>query len=90
MSDKDSIREHLRIYLSETLQGMVDHPDFVVVECRIGDQTTVFHIKTDRRNFPQILGMKGRNINAVRVIMNAMCAKNGIRAVVELEHVERG
>ena len=58
------------------LRKMVDKPDGLVVE----ENTTANHIElkvqADKDDIGKIIGKKGQNIQALRTLLQAMCAKN--------------
>jgi predicted RNA-binding protein YlqC (UPF0109 family) len=88
-TDKDQFREETRIFLQEMLVRLVSHPESLQVKMVVGDNTTIYHVETEQSNFPQILGSKGRNINSMRTIIAAICARHGVRAVIELPYFQK-
>ena len=89
VENKDQFREDVRSFLEGMLVRLVNQPDSVKVNVVIGDNTTIFQVETGKINFPQILGSKGRNINSMRTIVAAICARQGIRSVIELPYFEK-
>ena len=87
--NKDKFREEVRAFLEEMLVRLVNHPESVKVNMVVGDNTTIYHVETAKNNFPQILGSKGRNINSMRTIIAAICARQGIRSVIELPYFQK-
>ena len=70
--------------LSEIAKQMVDYPDQVDVRELDGDQTIVFELSVAKQDLGKIIGVKGRNIQAIRTIMMAVSGKIHKRIVVEL------
>jgi predicted RNA-binding protein YlqC (UPF0109 family) len=63
---------------------LVDSPDQVSVKEIDGFHTLVFELSVDKQDLGKIIGVKGRNIGAIRTIMNAISGKMQKRIVVEL------
>lgn len=70
--------------LTEIAKQMVDYPDQVEVRELDGDQTIVFELSVAKQDLGKIIGVKGRNIQAIRTIMMAVSGKMHKRIVVEL------
>ena len=70
--------------LAEIARQMVDDPDQVEVRELDGDQTIVFELSVAKQDLGKIIGVKGRNIQAIRTIMMGVSGKIHKRIVVEL------
>lgn len=64
---------------------MVDNPDQVHVREQHGEGNVVLVLSVAKQDMGMIIGKKGRNISAIRTIMNAAAAKVHKRVIVELE-----
>ena len=64
---------------------MVDNPDQVQVREQVGEENAVLVLSVAKQDMGMIIGKKGKNITAIRTIMNAAAAKLHKRVVVELK-----
>ena len=71
--------------LMAIVKKMVDNPDHVNVREQHGEGTAVLVLSVAKQDMGAIIGKKGRNINAIRTIMNAAAAKLHKRIIVELK-----
>ena len=67
-------------------KALVDNPDQVEVTEIVGEHTLVIEVKVAKEDMGQIIGKKGRNAQAMRLILNAASAK--LRKHVVLEIIE--
>ena len=65
-------------------KAMVDNPDQVEVTEIAAEQSLVIELKVAKEDIGQIIGKKGRNVQAMRLILNAASAKLRKRAVLEI------
>jgi len=63
---------------------IVDNTEDVKVEEKTGEQTIVFEVSVDKQDFGKIIGKHGKNIQAIRTLVNAVSAKAGKRSTVEV------
>ena len=70
--------------LTVIAQHMVDYPDQVSVREIDGANTIVFELAVAKQDLGKIIGVKGRNIQAIRTIMMGVSGKIHKRIVVEL------
>ena len=68
---------------------LVDKPEEVVVTEIKGQQSSVIELKVAKEDMGKIIGKKGRNVQAMRTILNAASIKTGKRCVLELMEDER-
>ena len=68
-------------------EALVDHPDQVEVTEIAGRDTSVFQLKAAKEDMGKIIGKKGRNVQAMRIILNGASRKLGKH--VELEIIEQ-
>ena len=80
--------EDLRLLLEQVVQQMVDDGRSIQIIMKPGPVTMTFYIKCPANSLGQILGSKGRNINSLRCIALAMCARRGVRCIVEVPYYE--
>ncbi len=70
--------------LVNVAKQLVDYPEQVKVNEIDGGQTSVLELSVAKQDIGKIIGRKGRNIKAVRTIMNAASAKIHKRIIVEV------
>ncbi len=69
-------------------KALVDNPDQVEVTEIVGEHTLVIELKVAKEDMGHIIGKKGRNAQAMRIILNAASAKLRARRVI-LEIIEQ-
>jgi len=65
-------------------KAMVDNPHQVEVTEIAGRDTSVIELKVAKEDIGKIIGKKGRNAQAMRLILNAASAKLRKRVVLEI------
>ena len=65
-------------------KALVDNPDQVEVTEIVGEHTLVIEVKVAKEDMGQIIGKKGRNAQAMRLILNAASAKLRKHVVLEI------
>ena len=68
-------------------KALVDNPDQVEVTEIAGSDTLVIELKVAKEDMGLIIGKKGRNAQAMRLILNAASAK--LRKRVDLEIIDQ-
>ena len=63
---------------------LVDYPDEVVVNEVGGGHSVVLEIKVNPDDIRKIIGKQGRNIDAIRSVLQSVAAKHGKRAILEI------
>jgi len=66
------------------VKSIVDNPEEVEVTQIDGESTVVFELRVKQDDVGQVIGKKGRTINAIRTLVNASAAKSGMRAMLEI------
>ena len=66
------------------VKAMVDNPDQLEVSEIAGSDTLVIELKAAKEDMGKIIGKKGRNAQAMRLILNAASAKLRKRVVLEI------
>jgi len=71
--------------LGEMVRAIVDKPDEVKVNVNESDSTCIFELSVGEGDLGKVIGKKGKNVNALRIILSAATAKEGgKRAILEV------
>ena len=71
--------------LGEMVKAIVDKPDEVKVNVNESDSTKIFELSVGEGDLGKVIGKKGKNVNALRIILSAATAKEGgKRAILEV------
>lgn len=65
-------------------RSLVDHPEQIAVHEISGRQMSVLELRTAKDDLGKIIGKDGRNVDAIRTIMNAVASKLKTRAVLDI------
>jgi hypothetical protein len=65
-------------------EALVDHPDQVEVTEIAGRDTSVIQLKAAKEDMGKIIGKKGRNVQAMRIILNGASRKLGKHVILEI------
>ncbi|MGB9666309.1 MAG: KH domain-containing protein [Candidatus Cryosericum sp.] len=72
--------------LVETIvKALVDTPEEVVVSENSTDQGTTYEIKVAQKDAGKVIGKQGRTAQAIRTLVRAASAKNGLVATVQID-----
>ena len=64
---------------------LVDSPDKVVVEVKSEEEKKiVFDLRVDANDVGKVIGKQGKTAQAIRILLTAVAAKEGKRAVLEI------
>jgi uncharacterized protein len=74
--------------ITQIAQALVDHPEQVSVNGIESDNTIVFELTVSKGDIGKVIGKEGRNIDAIRTILNAMAGK--ARKRLRLELIDQG
>lgn len=74
----------MREFLEYITKHLVDQPENVVLEEEIKDDKLVFTLKVSQSDIGKIIGRKGRTAQALRVLLTAVAAKEGKRAILKV------
>jgi predicted RNA-binding protein YlqC (UPF0109 family) len=70
--------------LAEIAKQLVDYPDQVRVNEIDGGHTLILELSVAKQDIGKIIGQKGRNIGAIRTVMDAASGKLYKRIFVEV------
>ena len=75
----------MKEFIEFIAKQLVDKPDRVIVEETKHDKHTIkINLKVDESDIGKIIGKKGRNIIAMRTLLNAVGGKENQRAKLEI------
>ncbi len=74
----------MREFIEYIARHLVDQPDSVVLEEETRDDKLVLKLKVAQGDVGKIIGRNGRTAQALRVLLNAVAAKEKKRAVLEV------
>jgi predicted RNA-binding protein YlqC (UPF0109 family) len=75
----------MREFLEYVAKHLVDNPDAVHISEEEKDNKIIFKIKVDQADIGKIIGKQGRTAQSMRVLLSAVAAKLGKRALLEVE-----
>jgi len=74
----------MREFLEFIAKHLVDHPDAVSFVTKEKDNRTIFTLTVDPLDLGKVIGKKGRTAQAMRTLLTAVAAKEGKRAILEI------
>jgi hypothetical protein len=66
------------------VRALVDDPATVDIQEIAGDKVIIYELRASKDDLGKIIGKKGRTAGAIRILMNAVSARQGKRAVLEI------
>ncbi|MDP1678148.1 MAG: KH domain-containing protein [Bacteroidota bacterium] len=75
----------MREFLEYVAKQLVDNPDAVQITEEEKDNKIIFKIKVAQADIGKIIGKQGRTAQSMRVLLSAVAAKLGKRALLEVE-----
>jgi hypothetical protein len=67
------------------IKKLVDKPDGVQLSQEEKETNKiVFQLKVEKEDIGKVIGKKGRTANAIRVLLSAIAAREGKRAILEI------
>lgn len=74
----------MQAFLEYVVKGLVEHPDEVVVTPVERAGQTIYELRLNSADAGRVIGRQGQTINAIRTLLQAGCAKQGVRCSFEL------
>jgi predicted RNA-binding protein YlqC (UPF0109 family) len=71
-------------FLEYIVRHLVDQPDMVVVDEVEADTTVTFTLRVGPGEVGRVIGKSGRTAQAIRVLLAAVAARQGRRAMLEI------
>lgn len=75
----------MRDFLEYMAKQLVDNPDSVQISEEEKDNKVIFKLKVAQTDVGKIIGKQGRTAQSLRVLLSAVAAKHGKRAILEVE-----
>ena len=76
----------MKEFVEYIAKQLVDYPDGVVVEEKlIEERKLVLSLKVQAEDIGKVIGKQGKTAQAMRTLLTAVSAKEGKRAVLEIE-----
>ena len=66
------------------VKALVDDPSAVDIKEVAGDKITVYELRAAKNDIGKVIGKRGRTAGAIRTLINAVSARQGKRAVLEI------
>jgi predicted RNA-binding protein YlqC (UPF0109 family) len=74
----------MQAFLEYVVKGLVQNPDSVTVTPVEREGTTVYELRLDPVDVGKVIGRQGTTINAIRSLLLAGSAKQGLRCTLEI------
>ena len=78
----------MKEFVEYIVKNLVDNPDQVRINEVGGTQSFIVELSVEKSDIGKIIGKRGKTINALRALLIAVAARNGLR--VSLEILEDG
>jgi uncharacterized protein len=76
----------MKEFVEYIAKQLVDHPDGVVVDEKISEEKKVIlSLKVQSDDIGKVIGKQGKTAQAMRTLLTAVAAKDGKRAILEIE-----
>jgi uncharacterized protein len=74
----------MKEFIDFIAKHLVDNPDSVAIEHEEKENKVIFKLKVGEADVGKVIGRKGRTAQAMRVLLSAIAAKEGKRAILEI------
>jgi uncharacterized protein len=74
----------MQAFLEYVVKGLVEHPNDVVVTPVQRNGMTIYELRLNEGDVGRIIGRQGMTINAIRALLLAGSAKQGLRCALEI------
>jgi len=76
----------MKEFVEYIAKQLVDHPDGVVVDEKTAEEKkVVLSLKVQSDDIGKVIGKQGKTAQAMRTLLTAVAAKEGKRAIFEIE-----
>jgi len=66
------------------VKALVDDPSAIDIKEVAGDKVTIYELRSAKSDIGKVIGKRGRTASAIRTLINAVSARQGKRAVLEI------
>jgi predicted RNA-binding protein YlqC (UPF0109 family) len=74
----------MKEFVEYVAKHLVDKPELVIVELEEKEEKLIFKLKVDQADVGKLIGKKGRTASSFRVLLRAVAAKEGKKAVLDI------
>lgn len=74
----------MKEFVEYVAKRLVDRPEAVVVDFEEKEDKLIFKLKVDQADVGKLIGKKGRTASSFRVLLRAVAAKEGHKAVLDI------
>ncbi len=74
----------MKEFIETIVKALVDNPDEVDLNEIQGERTTVYELRVGAGDIGKVIGKHGQTAKSIRIIISAISAKQGKRAVLEI------
>jgi uncharacterized protein len=74
----------MQAFLEYVVKGLVNHPDQVAITPVERQGLTVYELRLHQEDVGRVIGRQGMTINAIRSLLLAGSAKQGLRCTLEI------
>jgi len=74
----------MKAILESIAKSLVDVPNEVQITTIDGEKTIVFELRCNAKDIGKIIGKSGKTVGAMRTLLNAIAAKQGRKAILEV------
>ena len=82
MPDAESYAPSLKEIMAQ--KALVDDPSSIDIKEVAGEKVTIYELRAAKSDIGKVIGKRGRTASAIRTLMNAVSARQGKRAVLEI------
>ncbi len=74
----------MKEFIETIVKALVDNPNDVVLTEVQGERTTVYELRVGQGDLGKVIGKHGQTAKSIRILIAAISAKKGKRAVLEI------
>jgi len=74
----------MKEFLEFVVKHLVDHPENILIELEEKESNYIFKLKVAEGDIGKIIGRHGQTATSLRVLLKAVAAKEGKRAVLDI------
>lgn len=82
-------RVDIKEFVEHVVGRIIDHPEELQVEIVEGDRAIVVETRVAPIDAGRVIGREGRTINALRILVMAIAARAGKRAMLDVVEIPR-